>query len=271
MRKIKKLLLVLTVLSLISPSVVSARDISITANKSSLSPDEDLIITASASGFLPDETVYVKGSFFKETESNYFGYTKNNNDWIKNSASSTSQRQIKLNEWDLRLLVKNDYLDTGFKGTGGYKLKLGFYYMTSGGNLSPVNWSMNTLDISLNQPTSTPTQAPTVTLTPTAVKMSTVTVIPTQVVTLTKAVVMKTQINSITPKNTAKRSETSKKQVLGSNVSRPVITEAPSVEKNVDGAFVFPPVFLVIGVLVIILACGILLFQEWKKQKSFEI
>lgn len=157
-----------------SSQLVFARDISITANKASLFGDEELVITASSSGFASDEQLYIKGAFFQDGTSNYFGFTKNNNEWIKNSASSQSQRYIKMNEWDGLIYVRNDTTDTGYKGDGSYKFKLGFYYTTPGGSISSVNWSTNTIDVALSYPSPTPTPLPTSTPTvfPTPTKIN---------------------------------------------------------------------------------------------------
>lgn len=245
-----------------------ARDISISANKNSLLSEEDLMLTASISGFLPEETIYLKGAFFQDTTSNYFGYTKYNNDWIKNSASSTSQRQVKIGEWDLQTIVKNDSLDSGFKGSGGYKLKLGYYYVTSGGNLSAVNWSTNSIDVALVAPSATPTIVPsasntaTPTKTPTPTVTQAVTVIPsstvTKVVTSSKVAVKPTK-------------KIQKAEVLGSANREALKTSPTNFPNESKNSFIMPPIFLILGVLVIILACGILLFQEWKKQKTLEL
>lgn len=266
MRKIRNFLLVLIVLYSVFPQSVLARDIFISANKSSLSPDEDMVVTASASGFIVDEVIYLKGAFFKEGEGNYFGYTRYNNDWIKNSASTLSQRQVKMNEWDFQITVKNDSFDSGFKGSGSYKFKLGYYYMTSGANLSPVNWSSNTLDVALVQPTNTPTPNPTATNSPTSTKTPTPFQTP---VPLHTQIIVKPVTRSVSPKITKKPTMGIKKEVLGSAVTRtPEITPVTEVTGR---PFIFPPVFLILGVLVIISACGILLFQEWKKQKKLEL
>ncbi len=245
------------------PSLIFARDISITANKSSLFSDEELVLTASVSGFTKDEQVYIKGAFFQEGTANYFGFTKYNNDWIKNSVSAQSQRLIKMNEWDFNLIVKNDVQDTGYKGNGSYKLKLGYYYITSSGNLSPVNWSTNTVDISLSYPSPTVTPNPTSTPAPTSIPSPIPTNVPTFTPIPTNAV-----IKAIALEPTGKIT----REVLGMQSKNDDLKKpTPTAEVETSGKFVLPSPFFLLGISVIITGCVILLFREWKKQKEFDI
>ncbi len=165
--------------------VLAARSIMITSDKTSLFGDEEMTITASVSGFTPGETIYIKGAFYQEGATNYFGYTKNGDSWIKNGDTSTSQRSIVVDSWDGNLSVKSDFADSGYKGEGEYKGKVGFYYTTSGGNLSSVNWTSNIVTVSLNEPDPTPTSTPTPTPTPqpTATPTPTPTKTPTPTLT----------------------------------------------------------------------------------------
>ncbi len=167
------------------PHVLAARSIMITSDKTSLFGDEEMTITASVSGFTPGETIYIKGAFYQEGSTNYFGYTKNGDSWIKNGDTSTSQRSIVVDSWDGNLSVKSDFADSGYKGEGEYKVKVGFYYTTSGGNLSSVNWTSNNVTVSLNEPDPTPTSTPTPTPTPQPTATPTPTPAPTKTPTPT--------------------------------------------------------------------------------------
>jgi len=68
--------------------------------------------------------------------------------------------------------VKPDLTDSGFKGTGNYKFKVGFYYYNSNNELSSVNWSDDnkSKEVSI---TFVPTPTPNPTATPTSVPTST--------------------------------------------------------------------------------------------------
>lgn len=160
--------------------VLAARSMTITSDKTSLFGDEEMTITASVSGFTPGETIYVKGAFYQEGSTNYFGYTRSGDSWIKNGDTATSQRSIVVDFWDGNLSVKSDFADSGYKGEGEYKAKVGFYYTTSGGNPSSVNWTGNNVTVSLNEPDPTPTSTPTPTPTPQATATPTSTPTPTK-------------------------------------------------------------------------------------------
>jgi hypothetical protein len=163
----------------------ASRNMIISGDKSTLLGDEELAITASVSGFTDGEQIYFKGAFFQNGLTNYFGYTKSGDTWIKNSAANLSQRVIKIGDWDGTLSVKSDFDDSGFKGEGDYNFKVAYYYLTSGGNLSSVNWSSNALTITINAPDPTPTPIPTPTNTPTPTPQPTCTPTPTPTRTAT--------------------------------------------------------------------------------------
>ena len=163
----------------ITAPVFAARSLSIVADKVSLAGSENLTITASSLGFTDGETIYIKGAFFQSGSTNYFGYTQSGDTWIKNSTTNTSQRSIIIGQWDGTLKIKSDFDDSGFIGEGDYSLKVAFYYLTSGGNLSSVNWSENVLTVNLNEPDPTPTSTPTPANTPTPTSAPTPTKTPT--------------------------------------------------------------------------------------------
>lgn len=177
-----------------SRNIFAARSMTISSDKTSLSNDDEMLVTIAPSGFTNGEFIYIKGAFYQEGLTNYFGYTKNGQSWVKNSDLTTTQLQVKIGDWDNTFTAKSDFLDTGFNGNGDYKFKVGFYYLTSGGNLSSVNWSNNILSISLIQPTPTPTPtpsptpSPTSSPTPTASPTHTPTPTPTPIKTLTPTI-----------------------------------------------------------------------------------
>ena len=158
----KKLFAFLFLLYLFLPTqTLAARSISVTSDKGSIYGIEEANISASISGFTNGEKIYIKGAFFKDGSTNYFGYTKSGDSWIKNSTSATGQRQVEIANWDQSVIVRSDFDDSGYEGKGEYKFKLGFYYTTSGGNLSSVNWSNSISFFSLDSPA--PTSLPVVT------------------------------------------------------------------------------------------------------------
>lgn len=130
-------------------SAHAARKVIIFSDQNRLTNSDILIISASTSGFLDTEKIYFKGAFFKESSSIYFGFTKDNNSQVKNSKTATSQRVIDIGSWDKLLSVKVDFDDTGFLGSSEYFFKIGYYYTNSKGNLSSVNWSTNSIPVSI--------------------------------------------------------------------------------------------------------------------------
>lgn len=160
MKKRALALFVICVLFTLNTSpAISSRSVSVTSDKTSLFGEEELILSASISGFTDGETIYLKGAFFKEGSTNYFGYTKKDDTWVKNSTTAVNQRQVTIGQWDGLAIVRSDFNDSGYTGKGAYNLKLGYYYITSGGNVSSVNWSSNILSIVLDQPIPTPTES----------------------------------------------------------------------------------------------------------------
>lgn len=154
-------------LAISAEQVCASRDLTISSDKTSLFGDEEMTISASSSGFTDRETIYLKGAFYQDGSTNYFGYTKKGDNWIKSGESILNQRIEKIDEWNQSLIVKSDFSDSGFNGEGSYKLKVGYYYFTTGGKISSVNWSSNSLDIYINEPDPTSTPMPTSTPSPT--------------------------------------------------------------------------------------------------------
>lgn len=160
-----RIILLLIFLFGVPVSVVhAARTVSISSSATSLFGDEEIVLTASASGFTDGETIYIKGAFFQNGSSNYFGYSKvSGTEWVKNGETASVQPAAVISTWDNLLSIKSDFSDGGYKGEGEYGLKMGFYYKTASGSLSPVTWSANTLMITLSEPDPTATALPTTT------------------------------------------------------------------------------------------------------------
>lgn len=160
----KQFFALFVVLFLIHPlsAVNAARSIVISSDKVSLVNEEEMIVSASVSGFTSGEKIYLKGAFYLEGSSNYFGYTKKIEQWVSNNENVLNQTQIEIGTWDQKVLIRGDYLDSGFDGKGEYNFKLGYYYFTASGNLSSINWSENILKINLDPPKPTDTPTPTV-------------------------------------------------------------------------------------------------------------
>ena len=243
------LLVIIAIFLFVSP-VNASRGITISADKSSLLGGEEMLINASASGFASSEAIFVKGAFFKEGESNYFGLTKTGDNWIKNSEPSENQLKVDVANWDGKLNIKSDYTDSGFKGSGGYKLKVGFYYITSGGNTSSVNWSSNILDVNLIAPTPTPTQSPTPTptISPSPSPSKTASTTPTPTANIIQKSPLSRPIESI------EITISPSPLVLGSKIEESIPSPSPIVLENKDtkkpAIFAYGLIFLGISFIV---------------------
>lgn len=175
------LIFLFTVFSFVHTKAFAARNITVSSDKTTLHGyDEMTVHIASLSGFVDGETIYIKAAFYKDGSTNYFGLTKNGDNWIKNSDAITNQRQIEIGNWDRQLVIKSDFDDSGYTnyGEGDYKVKIGFYYLASSGSFSSINWSANSLDVSISSPDPTPTPTPNPTSPPTATSKPTATPTP---------------------------------------------------------------------------------------------
>jgi hypothetical protein len=244
---------------------LATRSLHITSDRSSLKGYEEAIVTASSSGFVDGETIYIKGAFSESgcTSCNYFGYTKNGDGWIKNSDSILSQKQVKIGEWDGSLVVKSDFSDSGYKGEGEYKFKVGFYYLTSSGNPSSINWSADLIGFSINDPDPTPTNTPTLTSSPTTTNTPSQT--PTAKITATNTPAP-TIKNNLSPSNIS-----SKGAVLGEKIIRvssvsSKITPAKKVERQEQGGKNNIAIILISIGLIFVIICVILWFLIYKKK-----
>lgn len=254
----------------LSPSLTHAgRSLQITSNKTSLFGEEEMNVSASASGFTEGETIYVKAAFYKDG-TNYFGFTKKDDSWVKNSVTAADQRQIIIGQWDGSATVRSDFSDSGYSGKGEYNLKIGFYYLTSGGNMSSVNWSSNNLTISLDQPvqTSIPTQAPVVrsiTSVPTSAKISTA-------ITPTSIVSSKSQNTPAASKNTPNSAKitqefkiSSSYAKLKSTITKKNLPKEAKVLGRSERNYTY--IFLPVGFLLILIAGGALAARNMEQIK----
>lgn len=245
-------------------STHAARSMSITSASISLFGEEEMTVTASISGFTDGETIYVKGAFFQPGTTNYFGYTKNGDSWVKNSASNASQRAVTNGQWDGTLIIKSDFSDSGYKGEGEYSLKVRYYYGSFTGE-----WSTNVLPITINEPdptstltpsvipSSNPTSAPTSTSHPTQTTAPTATITPRKTLTPTRK-----------PTVTLKPTEPAVSDILGvEDGAKDAETEkiATPAGRSTTGPLVFSLLFVGTGLGLI---ATVLAWQKtdiWKK------
>jgi len=246
------------------PQVFATRSLSFTSDKSSLFGDEMITLNASCSGFTDGESIYIKGAFYEDGSTNYFGYTKKGDEWIKNGESTANQRAVIIGQWDGQLVVKSNFSDSGYKGEKEYKLKVGYYYTTSGGNLSGVNWSGNAVSVALNEPDPTPTNTPThtPTSTPTAAPTSTSTSSPSPT---PKPTLTSSPKNTVTPTQVASGSA----EVAGASA----VSGEPSATASGSLGELRPLIFglLFIGLGLAVLSLALIFRRTMLAKDKFDI
>ena len=83
-------------------------------------------------------TYYLKGAFYKEGSTNYFGKSLVSGSWIKNSETFSKQLKIQTDsggDYSGEFSMMPDSEDSGFTGSGDYFFKVG-RYNSSGGSLT---------------------------------------------------------------------------------------------------------------------------------------
>lgn len=268
-----RLLALLFCVFFITPTHVFASSMTLSSSQSEIFLNDEATVNVSFAINTGDGTsYYLRGVFFKEGTSNYCGYTWNGNSWYNGPYSNNGWNQlfpvtIYQSSWSGQLKVKIDANDTGCQSSGAYNFKVQRYTGSGSSSFDP----QNTLAFTVVIPTPTPTNSPTNTPAPTPTKTPTPTSIPTST----------TKINTPTPvRSTTAPLEPSVEiikgndgEVLGTSAKK-TSTPTPSevLVKDVRGSFsLSPAVFIIGGLIVMTAGCGILLFREWKKQKSQEL
>lgn len=102
-----------------------------------ISSTRSYVLDVKLSGLTPNSKYFLKGAFYANGSTNYFGKTKVGTEWIKNSASTTSQFSFisdSLGSWQGQIEVMVDEEDSGFSGGGNYNFKVA-RYNSSGASL----------------------------------------------------------------------------------------------------------------------------------------
>ncbi len=109
----------------------------------------------------PNTTFYIKGAFKKSDSSNYFGFTKADNTWVKNNSSYSDQYHISTDSsgnWSGNLEIQSDSEDSGFIGSGDYVFKVGRYTQSGSGPSWSNENTINILAIASQDNQESPTQ-----------------------------------------------------------------------------------------------------------------
>lgn len=278
------LLIVCFFLILIFPKNILAATLQTTSDKTSLSVDEELSAVISLSINTSDGTQYfLRGVFYKDGTSNYCGATWNGNSWFAGPYSTNEGWKqflpimVTNASWSGTLKAKIDANDTGCSDSGSYKFKIQRFTNSGSGTFDSQNEI--TLSVSVPTPTFTPTPSPTKTPTPTPtskpantqIPQKTPTSLPTQFSTLVPTK-NQTAIPSSKPVLTSAKNKEVLGKVLAADTSSDATSPNPTkTPENKKSGFPLWLVFVVLGLGVLASGCGILLYQQYRKQKLEEI
>lgn len=254
-------------------SSVNAATISTNGDKSQLGVNDELNVSANLSISATDGTQYfLRGLLYKSGTSNYCGYTWNGQSWFSGPYSSNEGWKnflpvsIQGSSWSGTLKVKMNPEDAGCKESGAYSFKIQRFTQSGSGTVD----DQNELSLSLTVPSATTTPVPTSKPTNTPTNKPTSTPVVQNTVAAPTTYIMRT--SPIPLGKNSKIVLSDSKEVLGKSTQRdtPTPTDVSDLGSGGSGV-VMPPLFLTGGIIVIVIGCGILLFREWKKQKTIDL
>ncbi len=111
----------------------------------------------------PQTIFYLKGAFYEDGSSNYFGQTKYADNWIKNSQTYSSQYKIQTDsqgKWQGKIECIPDTQDSGFSSSGEYHFKLARYTALGSGPTWSDSQTVYINEIINPSPSPSPTISP---------------------------------------------------------------------------------------------------------------
>lgn len=168
MRKTIVFSLILFLLFTKTNNVFAAFDF--TSTETSITDTQELIVhvTLDLSSSTANSKYYLRGAFYKEGTSNYFGYTINNTDTAYNGPYSDCKNLYEITvdadgNGSADIKVKPDPEDSAFKGSGDYLFKVGRY--TESCNITwadsdPIKMSITQTAFPSPTPSPTPKSTP---------------------------------------------------------------------------------------------------------------
>ncbi len=278
------LLISLVLLFLFFPRNVFAATIStsITNPSSSFQVNDEIQLHSSLDINIADGTnYYLRAVFYESGTTSYCGYTWNGSAFY-NSPVGDGKNFLKItvnnNKWEGDLKVKIDSTDSSCNGSGEFKLKLQRFTDSGSASFDDQNELSTTYVI----PTLTPTLAPTNTPTPTPKPTNTPTPTPSPTLTPTPTI----KATPTPPKPTLKVTIDPKREggtesavyttpaeqnqsILGSNTN--ISGDQPAADTSGSAPNDWGKLFIIMGIVLVCGACGILLYNNYKKQKGEEI
>jgi hypothetical protein len=261
----------------------SAITFNISGIGSTLNQDDEIGVNIEVGGLSSDTAYFLQTRIKSSSGNNYFGYTKNTqNNWYKYSGSLTPdeiQSQFfsfttdKNGSWSGEIKSKIDTEDSNYKGSGDYILQALRYT----GNSKSESGISNDYDFKVldTRPTPTSVPAPTDTPLPTSKPMKT----PTSFPLLEDSPELKSN-NMPSSSPTIKKlptgvdfpvsgSQTSSGDVLGlENTQSPKKENKGNLQKGQNN---WGKIYIVIGVILVCIPCGILAYKKYREEKEEEI
>ncbi len=264
-------------------SFAASATTSITNPSSSYTESSEITVHAVINISATDGTNYFLGGAFRKGSGNYCGLTNVDSSWVKYGSDGNKFFKITIqdNKWEGDVKVKIDVSDSSCKDSGEYKLKIKRYTENSETFDDQTELTLNfTLPTPTVMPTPTNTPAPTQTPTPTPKPTNTPTPTPTGTPTPTpKTTNTPTPKITSDPKTREGGSESALMQtqtdteptqgILGANAK--FANSQSEIPTTTAQNYNWGALLIVMGIVLVTGACGILLYNNYRKNKELEI
>lgn len=258
---------------IVAPIFAASFDLENTPSQIGLNDEYTVNINFSIS--VADGTVYyLRGAFYKDTTSNYCGYTWNGADWFNGPYSTGWRSLLKISVtnhmWSGQLKAKIDPNDSGCNSSGIYKFRIERFNDTSsdGGGTFSDTQNEQTVTVTIPTPTPTPTDVQTPTIIPKP-PAATPTIKPTP--TLTPKPTFRPTAKVVSPTSLDSQLDGASEGAVLADAITP--TDVPSSTTKVLGEQTKPnlvaTIFFVLGGILFVI-CGILLFRQFRLSQQDE-
>jgi hypothetical protein len=282
---VRRKVFIAIILLLLLPVKVFAATItsSITNSNSNYQVGDEVQIHASIDINTSDGTVYyLRGVFYKSGTSNYCGYTWNGSAFY-NSPISDGKNFLKVtvnnNKWEGDLKAKIDSQNSDCNASGEYKFKIQRFTDSGSGSFDDQSELTANFTIPSPTPTSTPhpTNTPTPTNSPTNTPTPTVTMTPAPTVGTTPVPTVKTLVSpSISPQLMSAQNTNARQQAVqgAQNTDKSGGIDLGGKLSDLDGKespYNWGKLLILMGAVLVTGACGILVYNNYTKEKAEEV
>lgn len=265
-------------LNLVHPAYAATVTTSVSSPAPPFSDTTEITVHTNLSISATDGTTYYLGGAVRKGSSNYCGLTYNGNDWISYGSDGNKFLKITIqdNKWEGDIKFKIDSSSSSCKDSGEYKFKVKRFT-----DNSETFDDQTELSMSFNLPTPTPTNTPPPTPTPTPKPTNTPTPTPSSTPTPTAKLSL-TPTPKITsdPLTREGGSEAAVMQatsvdsgptqgILGANAN--FSTNQSDMPTTTSQNYNWGALLIVMGIVLVTGACGILLYNNYRKEKEAQI